>query len=102
MIFVEYLQVAGDETEAVKVDDENQPVTEPFGTVESTKGVSEVFSPVTGEIAETNEALEDDPEPINGDCYGEGWLIVVDPADMDADLENTQSAKEHAEWLKTL
>jgi glycine cleavage system H protein len=102
IIFVEYLQDVGDETEAAQVDDDNQPTTEPFGTVESTKGVSEVFSPVAGEIVEKNEELEDDPEPINGDCYGAGWMVIVDPANMDADMGNLQSAADHVEWLKTL
>ncbi|MHA1311595.1 MAG: glycine cleavage system protein H [Candidatus Helarchaeota archaeon] len=101
VIFVEYSQDVGDTTEAVQFDGD-EPTTEPYGSVESTKGVSLVYSPVSGEIVEKNEALEDDPEPINSDCYGEGWMIKVKPSNLDADLANAQSAEEHAEWLKTL
>ncbi|AVG23538.1 glycine cleavage system H protein [Pontimonas salivibrio] len=59
------------------------------GEVESTKSVGEIFSPVTGTVVETNQAVVDDPELINRDPYGEGWLFRVDTPDspdlMDAD-----------------
>jgi len=58
--------------------------------VESTKSVSEIFSPVTGTVVEVNEALNDAPEQINGDPYGAGWIFVVemaDPAEVDALLD---------------
>lgn len=48
-----------------------------FGSVESSKSVSELFSPVAGEVAEVNSALEDGPEVINDDPYGEGWMVKV-------------------------
>lgn len=54
-----------------------------FGTVESVKAVSELYSPVSGEILEANEALGDTPETVNGDPYGAGWMIRIklsDPA----------------------
>jgi glycine cleavage system H protein len=50
---------------------------ESFGSVESVKAVSEMFSPVSGTVAEVNEALNDEPEKVNGDPYGEGWMIRV-------------------------
>ncbi len=50
---------------------------ESFGSVESVKAVSEVFSPVSGTVAEVNETLNDEPEKVNGDPYGEGWMIKV-------------------------
>jgi len=50
---------------------------ESFGSVESVKAVSEVFSPVSGTVSEVNEALNDEPEKVNGDPYGEGWMIKV-------------------------
>jgi len=53
---------------------------QPFGEVESTKSVSDLFSPVTGEIVERNGALEDAPELVNQDPYGEGWMVVIKPA----------------------
>lgn len=59
------------------------------GEVESTKSVGEIFSPVTGTVVETNQAVVDDPELINRDPYGDGWLFRVDTTDspdlMDAD-----------------
>jgi glycine cleavage system H protein len=59
---------------------------ETFGEVESTKSVSDLFSPVSGRITERNEALEKSPELVNQDPYGEGWMIVVemgDPSEVD-------------------
>lgn len=65
---------------------------ETFGEVESTKSVSDLFSPVSGRVVERNEQLEDAPELVNQDPYGEGWMIVIEMADaselgelMDAD-----------------
>ena len=58
--------------------------------VESTKSVSEIFSPVTGTIIEVNEALNDAPERINSDPYGSGWIFVVemaDPSEVDSLLD---------------
>lgn len=52
-------------------------VGEVFGTVESTKSVSELYSPVAGEVVEVNAELEDAPERINEDPYGAGWMIRV-------------------------
>ena len=50
---------------------------QPFGEVESTKSVSDLFSPVSGTIAERNDELEDRPELINDDPYGEGWMVRI-------------------------
>lgn len=52
-----------------------------FSEVESTKSVSDIFAPVSGEIVEVNGALEDGPEIINDDPYGDGWLCVIRPSD---------------------
>ncbi len=59
---------------------------EAFGTIEAVKTVSELFIPVSGEILEWNEALEDEPELINNDPYERGWMIrikISDPSEMD-------------------
>ena len=48
-----------------------------FGTVESVKAVSDLYAPVTGEVVEINEGLEDGPESVNTDAYGDGWMIKV-------------------------
>jgi glycine cleavage system H protein len=50
---------------------------ESFGTVESVKAVSDVYAPVGGEVVEVNSSLEDAPEQINDDPYGEGWLVKL-------------------------
>ncbi len=58
---------------------------ESFGTVESVKAVSDLYAPVGGEVVEVNSALEDAPENINGDPYGEGWIVKLRTTD-EADL----------------
>ena len=63
---------------------------ESFGVVESTKAVSELFSPVSGKVVEVNDPLSDAPESINEDPYEEGWMIQVelaDPKELDALLD---------------
>lgn len=50
---------------------------EVFGEVESTKSVSDLFAPVSGQVAARNDALDDAPELVNGDCWGDGWLVEV-------------------------
>lgn len=62
-----------------------------FGTVESVKTVSDLFSPVTGTVVEVNPALADHPELVNQDPYGQGWMIKVrlaDPAELDGLLDS--------------
>ena len=54
---------------------------EPYAEVESVKAVSDVIAPLSGEIVAVNEALSDEPQPINADPYGEGWLVRVRLAD---------------------
>jgi glycine cleavage system H protein len=72
---------------------------ESFGSVESVKAVSEVFSPVSGSVAEVNETLNDEPEKVNGDPYGEGWMIKVrmsSPGEVDSLL----TAAEYEDFTK--
>lgn len=60
---------------------------QPFGEVESTKSVSDLYAPVNGTIVERNETLESAPELVNSDPYGQGWMVVIEadaPADVDA------------------
>ena len=61
----------------VETVDETLDKDEVFGTVEAVKTVSDLFLPLTGEIVAFNEALEDDPELVNKDPYGEGWMIKL-------------------------
>jgi len=66
----------------VETVDETLEIEEVFGTVEAVKTVSDLFLPVSGEIIEFNEALEDAPESVNSDPYGDGWMIKVKCSDV--------------------
>jgi len=72
---------------------------EAFGVVESTKAVSDIYAPVTGEIVEVNTGLVTTPERINKDPYEDGWLVKVKVTDK-KDLEGLLSEKEYADFLK--
>lgn len=61
--------------------DETLEQEEVFGTVEAVKTVSDLFLPLSGEIIEFNEALEDEPEKVNSDPYGEGWMVKIKISD---------------------
>ena len=73
---------------------------EAFGSVESVKAVSEIFTPVAGEVVEVNDGLNDAPEKVNTDPYGEAWFVKVkmeNPGEADAML----SADEYEEYLSS-
>ena len=60
---------------------------EPFGVIESVKATNDLYSPVSGEVVEVNEALQDEPGRVNEDPYGEGWMVVINmtnPGEVDA------------------
>ncbi len=67
-----------------------------IGTVEAVKTVSELFAPVDGEIAEVNDRLEDQPELVNEDPYGEGWMAKISLKDS-AQLDSLMSSEEYKE-----
>ncbi|HDO21009.1 MAG TPA: glycine cleavage system protein GcvH [Candidatus Bathyarchaeota archaeon] len=70
--------------------------------VESVKAVSEIYSPVSGEVVEVNERLEDSPELINQDPYGDGWIAKLKPENLEGDVKNLMNAEEYAEYIKSL
>ena len=72
---------------------------DPFGAVESVKAVSDVFAPVSGAVVEVNDVLPENPETINDDPYGDGWMIKVEMTDMD-DLKDLMNAEEYAEYIE--
>ena len=74
--------------------DETLDADEVFGTVEAVKTVSDLFLPVSGEIIEFNESLEDEPEKVNTDPYGEGWMIKVKCSDI-SQLDDLLSADDY-------
>lgn len=84
IVFVD-VPTVGEELEADEV----------FGTIEVVKTISDLFLPVAGEILEQNEALEAEPEVVNKDPYGAGWLIKMKPANLDdiADLLDAEAYK---------
>ncbi|MCX4245886.1 glycine cleavage system protein GcvH [Paraliomyxa miuraensis] len=71
---------------------------ESFGDIDSVKAVSELFAPVSGEIAERNDELEDAPETVNEDPYGEGWLVKIKPSDP-SQLDGLLDAEAYAELV---
>ncbi|MFC3477049.1 glycine cleavage system protein GcvH [Halobacterium litoreum] len=86
VVFVE-LPGVGDELDA---DSE-------FGVVESIKAVSDIYAPVSGEVTDVNETLEDEPELVNDDPFGDGWLVELDFDD--ADLDDLLTAEEYRDQI---
>ena len=73
---------------------------ESFGGVESTKSVSDLYSPVSGEVVEVNDALIDTPETINEDPYGSGWIIRVKMHDA-IDLDDLLDAENYGNFIES-
>jgi len=78
----------------VETVDETLDAEEVFGTVEAVKTVSDLFLPLSGEITEFNESLEDEPEKVNSDPYGEGWMIKMKFSDA-SQIEDLLSAEDY-------
>lgn len=73
-----------------------------LGAVESIKAVSTVHSPLSGAVKETNATLQERPELINTRPYNEGWICLIEPRALEAELKNLMDAKAYAEYLKGL
>ena len=71
-----------------------------FGSVESVKAVSELYLPVSGEVTEVNESLQDEPESVNTDPYGAGWMVRVRLADK-GEVDSLLTAAEYEDYLKS-
>jgi len=74
---------------------------EPYGTVESVKAVSDLIAAATGTIEEVNDEAQSKPELLNEDPYGKGWLLVVKPANLQAELANLMNFDAAVEWHKS-
>jgi len=74
--------------------DETLDKEEVFGTVEAVKTVSDLFLPLSGEIVEFNEALEDEPEKVNSDPYGDGWMVKIKISEP-SEVEDLMSADDY-------
>jgi glycine cleavage system H protein len=72
---------------------------ETFGTVEAVKTVSDLFMPVGGEVAEVNEELADEPELVNKDPYGKGWMVKIKVADS-SELDDLMSADDYQKMIE--
>jgi len=72
---------------------------ETFGTVEAVKTVSDLFMPVGGEVSEVNEELADEPELVNKDPYGKGWMVKIKVADS-SELEDLMSAEDYQKMIE--
>ncbi len=73
-----------------------------LGTVESVKAVSDVFSPVSGEVVERNEKLSNSPEILNQDPYRAGWIVGIKPSKLKDELKNLLDAKGYGEYVAGL
>ena len=72
---------------------------ESFGSVESVKAVSEIFTPVSGEVSEANDSLNDEPEKVNKDPYGEGWMIKMKMS-ASGEVDSLLTAAEYEDFTK--
>jgi glycine cleavage system H protein len=85
------LPFEGDEVEA----------GETCGKIQSAKWVGKLIAPVSGEIVELNEELENDATLVNKSCYGDGWFIVIKGSDLEADLGKLMQGQAAADWLES-
>jgi len=74
---------------------------EPYGTVESVKAVSDLVAGISGTIEQVNEEVKSKPETLNEDPFGKGWLLVVKPLDLQAELANLMDFNAAVEWHKS-
>jgi glycine cleavage system H protein len=71
-----------------------------FGSIESVKAVSELYAPVSGVVEEVNSELENSPEKVNEDPYGEGWIIAIKASNIDSDKAKLLNSKAYAKLVK--
>jgi len=76
--------------------------SEPYGSIESVKAVSDLVAPLSGTIEEVNEEAQNRPELVNEDPYGKGWLILIKPANLEEELKNLMDTQQAVEWHKTM
>ena len=72
---------------------------DPFGVIESVKTVSDLYAPISGVVVAVNEDLAEQPEVVNDDCYGDGWMIAIEPENHD-EYEAMLSAQDYAQHVK--
>jgi len=96
----EYAQEQLGDVVYVELPDEGQEIEaeDAFGSVESVKAVSEIYSPIGGTVVEVNDLLEDSPEKVNTDPYGDGWMVKLEVSDTSV-LDKLMSAEDYEEYL---
>ncbi|MFX1562214.1 MAG: glycine cleavage system protein GcvH [Promethearchaeota archaeon] len=72
-----------------------------FGTVDSVKATSDLFAPISGEVIEVNSGLDEAPEKVNNDPYGEGWMIILKPED-NKEIEGLMTAADYEKFIEKL
>jgi glycine cleavage system H protein len=75
---------------------------EPYGTLESVKAVSDLVAPVSGTVEQVNTEVQSKPEILNEDPYIKGWLLIIKPSNLQAELANLMNFNKAVEWHKTL
>jgi glycine cleavage system H protein len=75
---------------------------DPYGTVESVKAVSDLVAPISGTIEQVNGEVQSKPELLNEDPYNKGWLLIVKPLNLQAELANLMDFNKAVEWHKSL
>lgn len=73
-----------------------------MGAVESVKAASDIFAPVAGKVVDVNKRLEQEPELVNKQPYGDGWIVMIEAATLQEDLAKLMDAAKYAEYLKGL
>ena len=103
MGITDYAQNALGDITYVELPQEDQEVEqfEQFVSVESVKAASDIFSPISGRVVETNTKLEDNPALINKDCFHKGWIAKIEIKDME-ETGNLMSADDYRNYLETL
>ncbi|MBY9005678.1 MAG: glycine cleavage system protein H [Candidatus Lokiarchaeota archaeon] len=100
--FVDAEPIKGEDVEQV-IFDGKDPTSDPLdATVESSKAVGDIYSPVSGNISEVNSDLLDNPEKINEDPYGEGWLFTIEASNLDSEKGNLLTTSEYKDFLASL
>ncbi len=89
----EFISKQAGEITFVDLPEEGDELTQgkPFGSIESGKWVGRIYAVVSGEVVEVNSALEDEPEKINEDPYGQGWICKIRPSDLETELASLMS-----------
>jgi glycine cleavage system H protein len=100
--FVDLEALDGAEVTQIKMSGD-EPASDPIdATVESSKAVGDIYSPVSGSVEEINRAIMDEPEKINQEPYGAGWLLKIKPSKLDAEKKNLLSAKDYKAFIANL